>query len=215
MNMKKFLLGDTPLGRFLNCGVNLVILNLLWGICSIPIITIGASTSALYYSISAMSRGEEQMAKTFLKGFKMNFKQSTLLWGLTLFIGFLLLWGIYIVSFWENARSVVLMLFALPCSLFLMIVSYAFPLLAEFETTIPRLLANAILLSLGHFPRSLAIVAVNLLPLILIYIMPSWVVCAVFVWLPIGFALCAYFVYKLLKPVFAPFRPKEPDLLDM
>lgn len=213
--MKKFLFSDTPLGRFLNCGVNLVILNLLWVICSIPIITIGASTTALYYSVSTMSRGEEQMTKTFFKGFKMNFKQSTLFWGLTLLVGFLLYWGIYIVSFWENARSAVLMVFALPCLLFLMIISYAFPLLAEFETTIPRLLSNAILLSLGHFPRSLAIVAVNLLPFILIYIMPSWVVCAIFVWLPIGFALCAHIVYKLLKPVFAPFRPEEPDLSDV
>ena len=213
--MKKFLFGDTPLGRALNCGVNLVILNILWFFCSLPLVTMGASTAALYYSVSAISRGEEQMVKTFFKGFKMNFKQSTLLWFIFLLVGGLLYWGIYIVSFWENIRFATLMIMAFPCFLFLMIISYAFPLLAEFETTIPRLLSNAVLLSLGHFPRSIAIVLIHLLPVILLFIMPSWVVCAVFIWLPIGFALCAYIVYKILTPVFAPFRPEEPDFSDV
>lgn len=213
--MKKFLFGDTPLGRFLNCGVNLVILNILWFVCSLPIVTIGASTTALYYSVSALSRGEEQMTKTFFKGFKMNFRQSTVLWVITVLIGFLLYWGIYIVSFWENGRSAALMVLAFPCLLFLMIISYAFPLLAEFETTMPKLFSNAVLLSLGHFPRSILITAINLLPFIILYFMPSWVICAVFIWLPIGFALCARFVYKLLEPVFAPFRPEEPDISDV
>lgn len=213
--MKKFFFGDTPLGNFLKCGVNLVILNVLWFFCSIPVITIGASTSALYYSISALSRGEEQMTKTFFKGFKINFRQSTILWLLTLVIGFLLYWGVYIVSFWDEARFTVLMIMALPCFLFLMIISYAFPLLAEFETTMPRLLSNSVLLSLAHFPRSVAIVLINLIPFILLYVFPSWVVCAVFIWLPIGFALCAFLVYKLLIPIFAPFRPEEEDISDI
>lgn len=213
--MKKFLLGETPLGRFLNTVVNLVILNLLFVICCIPIITVGASTAALCYSVSALSRGEEQMIKIFFKGFKMNFRQSFILWGGALIFGFLLYWGVYIISFWEELRSVFLMAMAFPCFLYLMILSYAFPLLAEFETTLPRLLSNSILLGIGHLPRSILIVLINLLPAILLYFMPSWIVCAIFIWLPMGFSLCAFFNYRLLTPIFAPYRPEEPDISDV
>lgn len=213
--MKKFLLGETPLGRFLNIAVNLVILNLLCILCCLPIITAGASVSALYYSVSAMSRGEEQMTKTFFKGFRINFRQASLLWAGTLLLGFLLYWGIYIVSFWEEARSAFLMIMSFPCFLYLMIISYAFPLLAEFETSLKRLLINSILLGLGHFPRSIMIILINLLPVLFLYFMPSWVVCIFFVWIPLGFSLCAFLNYRILIPVFAPFRPEEPDISDV
>lgn len=211
-SMNKFIFGETPAGNLLKCAVNLIILNLLWVLCSLPIITMGPATVALYTSISALSRGEERMTPTFFKGLRRNFKQSLILWLITLFIGFMLYWSLYIVSFWENTRSLALIFLTIPCFIYLMILSYAFPLLAEFETSLPKLLANSILLSIGHFPRSTLMVVINLLPILIMFLMPSWFVCAIFIWLPIGFALCAFLNYKLLTPVFAPFRPKEPDV---
>ena len=210
--MNKFIFGETPVGNFLKCAVNLIILNLLWVLCSLPIITMGPATVALYSSISALSRGEERMTSTFFKGFRRNFKQSLILWFITLLVGFLLYWGLYIVSFWDTTRSFSLMLLAVPCFIYLMILSYAFPLLAEFETSLSKLITNSILLSIGHFPRSIVMVVINLLPILAMYYLPSWIICAIFIWLPIGFALCAFINYKLLTPVFAPFRPKEPDI---
>lgn len=212
--MKKFLMGDTSFGYFLKTVVNLVILNLLFVLCCLPVVTAGASFTALYHSVSTITRGEEQMTKTFFKSFKNNIKQSTILWIGALLLGFLLYWGVYIISFWETNRSLFLMLMALPCFLYFMILSYAFPLLADFETSLPRLLSNSILLGIAHFPRSILIVAVNLLPVIFLYVMPSWMVCAVFIWLPIGFSLCAFVNCHLLKPVFAPYRPEEEETED-
>ena len=205
-------MGETPFGRFLNTVVNLVILNILFILCCLPVITAGASLTALYYSVSAMSRGEMQMTKTFFKGFRMNFRQSILFWIGALLIGFLLYWGIYIVSFWEKNRSAALMFLALPCFLYGMIFSYAFPLLAEFETTLPRLLSNSVLLGMGHLPRSILILLVNLLPVLFLYFLPSWVICVIFIWIPLGFSLCAFVSYKILTPVFAPYRPEETDI---
>ena len=212
--MKKFLMGETRFGYFLKTVVNLVILNFLFVLCCLPVITAGASFTALYHSVSAITRGEEQMTKTFFKSFKNNIKQSTILWIGALLLGFLLYWGVYIISFWETNRSLFLMLMALPCFLYVMILSYAFPLLADFETTLPRLLSNSILLGIAHFPRSILIVAINLLPVVFLYVMPSWIVCAVFIWLPVGFSLCAFVNCLLLKPVFAPYRPEEEETED-
>ena len=46
--MRNFLRYDGPLGRFLNSVADMVLLNLLWLLCSLPVVTIGASTVALY-----------------------------------------------------------------------------------------------------------------------------------------------------------------------
>ena len=69
-------------------------LNLLWMLCSIPIITIGASTTALWYAGLKIIREQEyNAAGLFFRSFKQNFKQATVLW-LILFAAGIFLGGI-------------------------------------------------------------------------------------------------------------------------
>lgn len=71
--------------------IDLILLNFLWIIFSIPVITIGASTCAAYYVTLKLADGKENpegfalvdVIKLFLKGFKQNFKQGTILWAFT------------------------------------------------------------------------------------------------------------------------------------
>ena len=75
--MKKFFDQDNPFNVILTGIFDLAILNILWFICCIPIITIGASTSALYSVTLKMVRNEEgEIAKSFFAAFKSNFKES-------------------------------------------------------------------------------------------------------------------------------------------
>ena len=72
---------DNPLMRFLSKVADLLALNLLFLLCSIPIFTIGASLTAMYYCFFKMKDQEEgYLAKRFFKSFKENFKQATLMW---------------------------------------------------------------------------------------------------------------------------------------
>ena len=60
---------------------DLICLNVLWLICCIPVITIGASTTALYTVMLRLVRNEEgYIFRGFFKAFKLNFKQSTIIW---------------------------------------------------------------------------------------------------------------------------------------
>ena len=68
-------------------------LNLLWLVCSLPIFTMGAATTALYYTCLKVIRGEEgYVGAAFFRSFRENFKQATVLWlmmlGAGLFLGF-------------------------------------------------------------------------------------------------------------------------------
>lgn len=81
---------DNPIMRGMGRVADFIILNLLWIVCSIPIITIGASTTALYTVMLKLVKNEEgYIAKGFLKAFKENFKQSTIMWAIFLLLGIL------------------------------------------------------------------------------------------------------------------------------
>ena len=58
-----------------------VILGVLWLMCSIPVITLGAASSALYYAFHKCVRQDRGSAwKSFFEAFRCNFRQATLLW---------------------------------------------------------------------------------------------------------------------------------------
>ena len=72
---------NNPIWRFMGRVADVFILTLLWALCSIPIITIGASTTALYYVTLKMNEGiDEYMCRSFWKAFKDNFIPATILW---------------------------------------------------------------------------------------------------------------------------------------
>ena len=72
---------DSPIMRFLSRVCDIMILNILCIVFCIPIITAGASVTAMYTVTLKMVRGEESyIFKGFLKAFKENLKQSTIIW---------------------------------------------------------------------------------------------------------------------------------------
>lgn len=72
---------DNPVMQFLSKMFDLIVLNLIFILSCIPIITIGASISALYYVCLKMLRGEDPYIwQNFWKSFRQNFKQSTVVW---------------------------------------------------------------------------------------------------------------------------------------
>ena len=82
---------DSPLMRFLSRLADIFILNILFLICCVPVITIGASATALYTVTLKMARNEESyMVKGFWKAFKSNFKISTIVWLIMLVLGIIL-----------------------------------------------------------------------------------------------------------------------------
>ena len=66
----------TVMGRV----ADLIMLNVVFLICCLPIVTIGASLTALHYVTLKMARNEESyIIRSFFKSFKQNFKQATVI----------------------------------------------------------------------------------------------------------------------------------------
>ena len=80
-----------PEGRFIGKFWDVLIVNLLWFFLSIPIFTIGASTTAMYYVTLKLARDDDGYTiRSFFKSFKENFKQATIIWMIFLITGVVL-----------------------------------------------------------------------------------------------------------------------------
>ena len=82
---------DNPVWRFIGKLGDLVLLNLLWVICCIPVFTAGAATTAVYYVTLKLVRDDDgSTIKSFFHSFTQNFKQATAIWLMILVAGGLL-----------------------------------------------------------------------------------------------------------------------------
>ena len=139
---------DTPFYRFMLKFVQLMYLTFLWLVCSIPVITIGASTTALYYVCFKLAKDEESyLTRQFFNAFKVNFKQATCIWSIVFIIGCVLC--VNNLSYWVfYEESTLLRLgFGLLTVMYFMMMAFLFPSLAKFENTIQKTFIFALLMS--------------------------------------------------------------------
>lgn len=154
MNIFSF---DSWLSRFLYFVADIVLLHILWIIFSLPIVTFGASTTAVYYSgMKRIRRDEGHVSTNFIKAFKSNFKQSTIIWLLIVLIGAIFFTDLRIGMAVGGVLGKVMII---GCSIFLIpffcTALYIFPVQAKFENRIIDNLKNAFLMSFSNFVYTL------------------------------------------------------------
>ncbi len=158
---------DNSVMRFLVKVCDILILGLLWFLCSIPIFTIGASTTAAYYVTLKIVRNEEgYTVRSFFHAFKSNFKQATIIWLLLLLVLALTLSNMYYYLIYADSigavRAVVTVVGIVILAGWLAVFNYVFSLLGSFENTIKQTLRNAVLISLMNYTYTIAMIAVDL-----------------------------------------------------
>ena len=135
----------SSLGHFLRSLWDLMMVNILWTACSLPIVTIGPATCAAYNVLLKTARDESTATfSEFFKAFRSNFKQALLL-------GLIALAGIVVVSvdiqfamtFEGKVKTLYLVLSGILGGLLLIFAAYVFPLQARFENSLKGHVINA------------------------------------------------------------------------
>ena len=159
--MSRFFNPDNPVMEFIAKIFDLVILNLIFIFSCVPIITIGASTSALSYVTLKMVRGEDPYIwRNFWKSFRQNFKQGTLVWIFSILIFIFLGMDFYIINSQNTSLfAVVRILLWIVCAVALSVFLYVFPVISHFVCTTKQALKNALLMTFGHLPYTLMMLA--------------------------------------------------------
>lgn len=177
-------------------------LNILWVIFSLPVVTIGASTTALLYSCMKLKNEEGYCTKNFLKSFKENFKQSTAIFLLFVIVGALL--AVNLV-FWNQTGGTVgktVKMFVIAASVpYFLTLLYVFAVQARFVNTVKRTIQYAFVLAVKNFiwTFQMAIIMAAV-----IYLNFTWLV-ANYVTLSIGAGVVAYFMCAYYNRIFAPY----------
>ena len=81
---------------------DLLLINLLFVVCSLPVVTIGASATAMYYVLGRIRRQEGTVTKDFFRSFRENFRQASLYWGVLLLVALALYWNFRLISGWTG-----------------------------------------------------------------------------------------------------------------
>ena len=166
----KFLNYDSKFSRIMIKLCYACFLNLIWMVCSLPVITIGASTTALYYACLKIVRDEGyDAAGMFFHSFKQNFKQATIIWLIMLTAGIFLAGDGYILYhlrasstgapavMWTLLMAVVIA----AAVIYVIVLLYVFPLLASVENTTAAMLKNAFLIGTHYLFSTILMFAVH------------------------------------------------------
>lgn len=202
---------NSLLGRFLNLVGDLVILNVMWIVFSLPIFTIGASTTALYYSLMIRIRRDEGYVHTnFTKSFKENLKQASIIWLIMLVIGCLLFFdyriGTYLNSIGSTTvGSIFVIASILLLIVYLLVLTYIFPVQAKFENTIKNNIKNAFLMSIAHFGYTILILIITASFILLTLASKAFIGIEIFV----GVSLYAYLTSNIFIMIFRKHLPDE------
>lgn len=203
---------EGPLFTTLTRIADLFILNFLFIVCCLPVFTIGASVSALYYVTMKMAADEDcYTVKSFFKAFKENFKKSTVIWiidafvGISLFIDYKIIRGDYGKIFNPESKftNAMFILFILASIIWIYVTLYVYPIQAKFENTIKNTIVNALYMSILNLPKTLLIVVMTAFPWVIMYFVERAVVFYVIV-----FSVVAYMNSFIFVRIFRVYENK-------
>ena len=215
--MSSFLSNDSAFGRAMTwCGV-VIAANIMFFVFSIPVITTGASYAALEFTMMRAERsgGQINPFKEFWKGFKTNWKQSTI----TFVIGALAAAFLYVDIRIASQAGGAVAAFRIPLTALLIaeisVLIWLFPVMAAFQDRLPRLFTNSIYFAIRRIWALPILLFFHIFPFYLSYTDVQMQPLYAFIWAFFGFACIALLDAKLMIPVFAPYLPRVDEYGDM
>ena len=198
-----------PVLDFINTLCNFTALNLIFLITCLPVVTLGAALSSLYYVMLREARGEYgYLVRTYFREFKKNLKVGTITFTILFIIGAVLLFNMF---FWFLLGSLtgaaVAALMAAGLLLWYLTFLYTFPLVGRFENTALQTLKNAFCLAMSNVRMTLALL---LLDAFFFFLCLFWEPMKLFMVLT-GFVFTAYCRPFLFNRVFAPYETETDD----
>ncbi|MFP3088862.1 DUF624 domain-containing protein [Treponema sp. TIM-1] len=172
-----------------------VALNLLWLLCSLPLVTAGAAVTAFYYAmVKAIRRERGHIFAEFWRSFRLNFVKATLIWIFFAVLIFLLFVNRNIAADIGGYFGVFLLCFyTVIAALLLGVLMYAFPVLSRFHMTIPQVVKLSVYMCFRYLHYTLGLLAISTGAVVVVYFLPPPVF-----FIPMGALYC---FSQLMEPL--------------
>lgn len=202
---------DGPLYRIGNIIYYLMVTNFLWIVFSLPIFTIGASTTAMYYIMGKLVRDDDvRILKDYWKSFKNNFKQATAIWLIMLIAGLIIYTNIRNITLLGDMGKIIYPLQLVVLIELVIIAIYIFPLLSRYEMKTKNLFKTAFFMGNRHIFTTILCIACIFILNYLFYQIPG-VLILLFISLN---ALCIYYLVYRIFIKYVPDEKKKDDELE-
>lgn len=183
-------------------------LSILWFFCSVPVITIGASTTALYYGVVKVIRHERgYIGREFFRAFKSNFVNGTIMWVIVALATMLLYGNMKLAAQIGGNQGVILISIYRAMSFILFCTTvYIFPNLSRFTMGKKQLIKTSFLMSMKHLPSTVCLVALVFATIFAVYIVPITIL-----FLP---ALSCLLFSFLMERILKKYMPEQEENAD-
>jgi uncharacterized membrane protein YesL len=188
--------------RTLSFAGDIVILNLLFFLCSIPVFTIGAAASACYAGLfrTLQKRETGMVFRAFFADFRASFGQATGGWLLMLLAAFILAGDVWFAVVYSEPDNRFFLYFAIISAAVLLLAAlWFFPLTARFQNSFGVQLKNSFLLAFAQAPRTLLALLIWALVLGIPFVLFDIFMYFGWIWLLCGVSLPMYLTAKLFR----------------
>lgn len=186
---------DNPFFNFMGRLADIVLLNLLFLVCSVPVVTIGASLSAVYQCFQDMAEGEFVSAfRNFFSAWRKYLKESTKIWMVFLPTGALLVFDLMVLGAIGSRGGWKFVGIGTGCLLVLweMTFCYIFPLLLKEKGSLKELIKRSMYLAVCNFQYTFVMVILNCIPAVCFVLGGGVLISVIPIYLLFGFALTAF-----------------------
>ncbi len=191
--------------RFFSLIADLMIVNILFVICSVPIFTIGAALTAMHKAIQNIIFDEGNgVIKTFFSSFKENYKFATSIWfaELLIFAGIIGACLLVVIELQSILQTIFFLIICFLGLIFLSGYTWLYPLIARYDNTIKDHIRNATILMLTQLPTTLVIDLLAVIPVVMTACSLEFLLNTSIIWVIGGFSVISYGINILLKPIF-------------
>lgn len=192
-----------------------MLMGILWLICCLPVITIGASSAAMYRMMFNLRSEKECGIGAFFKAFVKKLKLSTAVWIVLLLIGVVLrgVPAIFVAMKNDILTAVGLGIAGALMLLLFVVLVCAFPLCGYFDTTLKKTLRNAVFIATHNGKQAIIACILTALPLILFLVDPLIFFYTIGAWVLLYPGLVFYLGAKMFQPKFEEYDQRHQEKL--
>lgn len=187
---------DTRVYRWAQTATDFFLLNLLWLLACLPVVTAFPATAAMFGVVRDWVRERETgVFGAFVHRFRQNFVQAFVLGALWALFGASLLLDFLVANGLSGAAQVALRsLLVLAGALYILASIFLFPVMVHYDTRWTAVPKNALLLAIGRLPTTLVCLLVVATTTMVTFVVPPLIL--------ITGSVTAYVVYLLCNREF-------------
>lgn len=164
---------NSPFFRLITNIGNLILVSILWIIGCIPIVTIGASTAALYYNcVKVIRHGRGYLFSSFLQAYRSNLKQGIVVTLLGILISFVLYMDFRYITALDAAPQYLVAIYQICMTFFASLLIYLVATMSRFSVSFFQLLKLSVFMMIRHFYYTIVMLVLLITVIILMMAVP-------------------------------------------